>query len=1218
MPGILANSASVTMTSPADTQDGFVANERVTLSTSPTGSSYSWGLAKPAGSRASISDDSVAAPTFVPDLTGIYVVTCVVNGTTAYSLRVSASTVTAAALAGSLHMLPQAAASVPTPALGRVLFQDRTTGTLRVKDTVGAVAEIADASAVEVVTMPPKANATIEAPVSGGRLFWSEELDALAKKDSGGSVSPIAELATVAPVAVGTQALGSSLKAAKEDHSHAHGTQTEPTHHAAATSGAAGFMPAADKSKLDTVSAGAQAHRALVDRSGSSLTDRATLTVRGAYLSDDGAGSVLDLGHIDVREFGARGAAIRTTGSIATGSAALTVADGSSLSDGGWVVVYGAGGDPSLPTPGAPTITQQGTPGATTYRYQIAYCTEEGAVSVAGPIATTTTGPATLSLTDYNDLTFGAVPSDRGIRWILVYMQTGAGDMSYTGAVLVNGLKDQRSQPFVPRFKHQSPIYPDPRPDGVASPPPLATVPALLRARIASGGGTNTLTLDRAAVTSVSGARVVSCDLEPFRSALHALSTTRGGRIVVPPGTYHLTGNLHVDRPAILAGAQGLGNASAGSVLEFADGYGITFDCTRTAPTWKPLRRYELGDYAWSDGLTGNPGLAECTTAGTSGTTEPTWGATPGATKSDGSAVWTIQSLVSDARGAGAEELRVVVTGVSRPPGLDSQWDDPTSTTYQVSGYSTTVAWESGAAFGANVIVVPSVPNGFVYRSGGGTSGGSEPTWPLRIGGTVVDGTVTWTCVNVPYRSGTLWTVRSAAYSMRRIHISGARGNAFGFVGRVHQGSDCNNSEASFCRASEIRNGHGFYLEGSDANACVLSKCDATTCDGVGFQDASFLGNTFQNCHANSNGVAAFSNMGGAQQGSVAVACYMEAGQSLFWRSPGIWIGGVPGAGPPSKYGNGSDAPMLLPYHGFRNCWFHDPDSSPPISVYVAHATSEYPALFRGITNDYAADFRINYRPGSADIRLSRAHGIPDYLTMPLEYTGRGWYADAASSLTLSGAARIDSLAAAPTTRGWLVGDLAFDSASTHRIGWRAQRRGTPSIAGWTQNTAVGFGETRGSTAGNAVAVVCIYPGTTGSTEPTWSASIGAQHTDGTAQWEVWSARQTADITAIAHPSEGAGSDLSDGDETINVAGGSWRLLPLLTGNRTKTVGTTGAQKGDQITITRTSTAANTVAVVNGGAGGGTIWTMPASKAAWVRLQFDGTNWARRDWGMDP
>lgn len=95
-----------------------------------------------------------------------------------------------------------------------------------------------------------------------------------------------------------------------------------------------------------------------------------------------------------------------------------------------------------------------------------------------------------------------------------------------------------------------------------------------------------------------------------------------------------------------------------------------------------------------------------------------------------------------------------------------------------------------------------------------------------------------------------------------------------------------------------------------------------------------------------------------------------------------------------------------------------------------------------------------------------------------------------------------------------------------------------------------------------------------------------------------------------------AGADLADADATIQIGDGAWRKMPTLTANRSVTLGTTGAAAGDQITITRTSTAAFTLAVVNGGAGAGTLHTLPASKAGSIKCQFDGTNWAMREVGV--
>jgi hypothetical protein len=67
-------------------------------------------------------------------------------------------------------------------------------------------------------------------------------------------------LATAAPVSIGTSNLtGVAASFSRSDHQHSHGTITDSTAHSAATSGAAGFMSAADKTKLDASTSSATA-----------------------------------------------------------------------------------------------------------------------------------------------------------------------------------------------------------------------------------------------------------------------------------------------------------------------------------------------------------------------------------------------------------------------------------------------------------------------------------------------------------------------------------------------------------------------------------------------------------------------------------------------------------------------------------------------------------------------------------------------------------------------------------------------------------------------------------------------------------------------------------------------------------------------------------------------------------------------------------------------
>jgi hypothetical protein len=65
--------------------------------------------------------------------------------------------------------------------------------------------------------------------------------------------------------------------------------------------------------------------------------------------------------------------------------------------------------------------------------------------------------------------------------------------------------------------------------------------------------------------------------------------------------------------------------------------------------------------------------------------------------------------------------------------------------------------WQAGATVAVGALCCPTVPNGFGYRASSittGITGGGEPTWPLILTNTVVDGGVTWTAQDVANPSG--------------------------------------------------------------------------------------------------------------------------------------------------------------------------------------------------------------------------------------------------------------------------------------------------------------------------------------------------------------------------------------------------------------------------------------------------------------------------------
>jgi hypothetical protein len=154
MAGILANSASVTMTAGDTAADnsraGYVVNEQITLSVTPTGTTYVWGLSKPSGatSRSDLSDNSSASIEFVPDFAGTWTVTCIVDGATTYVLRLTATAVAITSVANAHRFSPTTNTSIPAPATGLTLFcSSDASNKLRVKNTSGTVLPLDAASA---------------------------------------------------------------------------------------------------------------------------------------------------------------------------------------------------------------------------------------------------------------------------------------------------------------------------------------------------------------------------------------------------------------------------------------------------------------------------------------------------------------------------------------------------------------------------------------------------------------------------------------------------------------------------------------------------------------------------------------------------------------------------------------------------------------------------------------------------------------------------------------------------------------------------------------------------------------------------------------------------------------------------------------------------------------------------------------------------------------
>jgi hypothetical protein len=125
-----------------DVKAGYISHERVVLTTSTLGTAYQWGMSAPMGSalsRSTLSDYNAAAPTFIPDVAGVYTLTCTIDGSTTYVLRMTVYSVGVSHITEVLRLTPLADTAVPAPASGVHLYYSATQSALAVKNAAGVV-----------------------------------------------------------------------------------------------------------------------------------------------------------------------------------------------------------------------------------------------------------------------------------------------------------------------------------------------------------------------------------------------------------------------------------------------------------------------------------------------------------------------------------------------------------------------------------------------------------------------------------------------------------------------------------------------------------------------------------------------------------------------------------------------------------------------------------------------------------------------------------------------------------------------------------------------------------------------------------------------------------------------------------------------------------------------------------------------------------------------
>lgn len=155
MAGVLANSSRVSMVSAAPLSSGYVVGERVTMSLDVMGSTYAWSVSAPKSSRnAVLNGPGTATPSFLPDVPGVYVVTCLVNGTDTYVIELVAKSGSTVFLRDGLASYVLTDQEVPTPREGAAAYYNDTAGTWRWKDAEGVIHDFSEAVPSSTLVRP--------------------------------------------------------------------------------------------------------------------------------------------------------------------------------------------------------------------------------------------------------------------------------------------------------------------------------------------------------------------------------------------------------------------------------------------------------------------------------------------------------------------------------------------------------------------------------------------------------------------------------------------------------------------------------------------------------------------------------------------------------------------------------------------------------------------------------------------------------------------------------------------------------------------------------------------------------------------------------------------------------------------------------------------------------------------------------------------------------
>lgn len=472
------------------------------------------------------------------------------------------SSATAAANSASNSATSAAAALTSQNAAGTSEANAASSATAAATSASGASSSASAASGSATAASTSASNASASATAA------STSASNAATSATNAAASVQAAAGTATPLVAGTAAVGTGTKWAHEDHRHPVDTATPDARIALA----AGTVAPTAPGTAATGTSAKWAHEDHVHPKDSTKADLASPTFTGAPLAptaatgtnttqlattafvaatnqftQTGTGAVVRsyqtklADRLHARDFGVSASSTTTTGTISASSTSLTLAAAIDFVNGQGIAIEHAGAAFATNPPTGVTVAPQGTAGATTYSYRIAAVDAAGGVGAAVTAATTATGNAALSTTNYNKVTWTAPAAGPAPLGYAVYGRVGGSE-----ALLA----------FVcgTRFDDVGIAYAGITFPWLPTAPQASALADRLVTTISSGAGTTTLTLAAAATTAATSVTVSHDDTAALQAAVTE-SASSGRTLHVPPGQINLTAAVNVGQGAHIVGA---------------------------------------------------------------------------------------------------------------------------------------------------------------------------------------------------------------------------------------------------------------------------------------------------------------------------------------------------------------------------------------------------------------------------------------------------------------------------------------------------------------------------------------------------------------------------------------------------------------------------------------------------------------------------------------